>query len=99
MFSSKSKFEKDFADILPKKIVNLSSSQAMDYLTPLKNKCAIYRTKTFLYELCFAKFLRQFDDNKTMAYAQKQREELINVGYFEEYSPITVNSSFLSSFL
>ena len=51
-------------------------------LVHLKDACSRYRTKDFLWEFCFEKYLRQYDDELTFRNVNKKKKELYFLGYF-----------------
>jgi hypothetical protein len=49
----------------------------------LKDVCTQYRTKDFLWEFCFEKYVRQYDDEITQINALKPKFELFFLGFYE----------------
>lgn len=52
---------------------NESVDGSKDLLKPLNNMCAYYTTRQFLYEICFGKHVRQFDDAFTIQNMAKEK--------------------------
>ncbi|EAR83088.2 hypothetical protein TTHERM_01015910 (macronuclear) [Tetrahymena thermophila SB210] len=67
----------------------ISEEEGDKILQSLQNQCAEYRTSQFLWQFCYKKYLRQFDDISTIQEAQKQAFEDIYAGYHTFYNNIT----------
>ena len=52
-------------------------------LIHFKDSCVRHRTKDFLWEFCYGKYLRQYDDALTMQNAHKPKAELFFLGFFD----------------
>ncbi|KAL4427521.1 hypothetical protein ABPG74_015224 [Tetrahymena malaccensis] len=67
----------------------ISAEEGDRILQSLQNQCAEYKTSQFLWQFCYKKYLRQFDDLSTIQEAQKQAFEDIYAGYHTFYNNIT----------
>ncbi|KAL4468317.1 hypothetical protein ABPG72_010718 [Tetrahymena utriculariae] len=67
----------------------ISEEEGDKILQSLQNQCAEYKTSQFLWQFCYKKYLRQFDDIYTIQQAQKQAFEDIYAGYHTYYNKIT----------
>eukprot|EP01016_Furgasonia_blochmanni_P007326 TRINITY_DN1293_c0_g1_i10.p1 TRINITY_DN1293_c0_g1~~TRINITY_DN1293_c0_g1_i10.p1 ORF type:complete len:694 (+),score=90.69 TRINITY_DN1293_c0_g1_i10:1635-3716(+) len=66
--------------------VALSAQQANPLLVNLRDACAQHRTKEFLWEFCYQKYARQYDDELTIRNANKPQEELFFMGFYENFN-------------
>ena len=69
---------------------NLTLEERENYLGPLKDVCTIMPTRFFLYEFCYQKYAKQFDDANTMFWGNKQSPETYFLGQHENYNITTV---------
>ncbi|CAD8157599.1 unnamed protein product [Paramecium pentaurelia] len=66
-------------------IRNLTEDDANKILFPLIGQCVHHTTKEFLYEYCFRKHVRQYDDLNTMLNMQKILKEDFSLGYSNQF--------------
>ena len=59
----------------------LTVEEAESILVHFKDFCVRHRTKDFLWEFCYGKYLRQYDDKITIANALKPGPELFFLGF------------------
>lgn len=52
-------------------------------LIHFKDSCVRHRTKDFLWEFCYGKYFRQYDDSLTIQNANKPAAELFFLGFFD----------------
>ena len=69
---------------------NLTEEESELYLSPLKDVCAIMPTKFFLYEFCYKKYAKQFDDANTMFWGNKPNPEIFYLGKDPDYNVVLV---------
>ncbi|CAD8065624.1 unnamed protein product [Paramecium sonneborni] len=65
---------------------NLTDDQANSILFPLIGQCVHHQTKEFLYEYCYRKYVRQYDDLNTMLSMQKILKEDFSLGYSHQFT-------------
>ncbi len=68
----------------------LSQEEGEAFLNPLKDVCATYPTRFFLYEFCYKKYAKQFDDTNTIFWGNKQSAETYYLGKDPHYNITTV---------
>ncbi|CAD8069429.1 unnamed protein product [Paramecium sonneborni] len=73
-------------------IRNLTDEEVNHILFPLEDQCVQHYTKEFVYEYCFKKYIRQFDDFKTMLNMRKQYKEDFSLGISKSYIRATDES-------
>lgn len=59
----------------------LTKEEAESIMIHFKDYCVRHRTKDFLWEFCYGKYLRQYDDKMTIANAMKAGPELFFLGF------------------
>ncbi|CAD8147993.1 unnamed protein product [Paramecium octaurelia] len=64
---------------------NLTDEEVNHILFPLEDQCVQHYTKEFVYEYCFKKYIRQFDDLNTMLNMRKQYKEDFSLGISKSY--------------
>lgn len=62
---------------------NLTQEQVQSVLIHFKDSCVRHRTKDFLWEFCYGKYFRQYDDALTIQNANKPKAELFFLGFFD----------------
>jgi len=68
----------------------LTYEESVGFLAPLKDVCAIMPTRFFIYEFCYRKYGKQFDDANTMFWGNKQNAETFYLGRDDHYNLTTV---------
>lgn len=74
-----------------KEIRNLTFEESEEFLAPLKDFCSTLPTRFFLYEFCYRKYGKQFDDTNTMFWGNKQSAETYFLGVDSQYNITTVS--------
>lgn len=62
---------------------NLTKEQMESALIHFKDSCTRHRTKDFLWEFCYGKYFRQYDDALTIQNVNKPKAELFFLGFFD----------------
>ena len=64
-------------------MANLTKEEIQSVLIHFKDTCVRHRSKDFLWEFCYGKYLRQYDDRFTAQAANKPSYELFFLGFFD----------------
>lgn len=69
---------------------NLTLEESDAFLGPLKDVCSILPTRFFLFEFCYKKYAKQFDDTNTIFWGNKKAEETFYLGFASNLTSVLI---------